>query len=99
MDQAIAWALSVVAVSTWTSVVILGRAAAGTEFGRTGHVTVLVVWALALGTFLVSTLSLAGNPGGMATFFVAFNRAVLAASGAYALHREWRRFRAGASVR
>lgn len=99
MDATIAWALSVVAVSTWSSVVILDRAAHGTELGRTGHVTVLVVWALAIGTFLVSTLSVAGDPGGLTTFVVAFNRAVLAGSGVYALHREWRRFRVGASVR
>lgn len=98
MDAVITWSLSVVAVSTWTTVVILDRAAHGTEFGRSGHLTVAVVWLLSLGTFAVSTLSISGDPGGLMAFFVAFNRALLAGAGIYALYREWRRFRASARV-
>lgn len=94
MDPILVWTLSVVAVSSWTTVVVLDRASHGTEFGRTGHLTVTVLWLLALGTFVVSSLSVSGDPGNVSSFFVAFNRAVLAASGLVALYREWRRFRA-----
>lgn len=99
MDQFIAWSLALVAVVTFTAAAVLDRYTSGTEFGRSGHLLILVANLVSVGTLVVSTLAITGNSGSLLTLVAGFNRAVLAGAGCIVLNRAWHRFRARPRVR